>query len=399
MFRLFFPNHKWFFPSAVAWAGFLVAMWFEFVAATASAYTSNTVWLSRFLSLGYTMYFGYFAAGVAVFYFVWNRVAPGKWNKWAILGSGGIVMATNFSVQVSVVLNTWRGEFYNIVQHALTTPGSVTQVDLYAGIGQFLSLALMSMAVIVLNQFLIKHFVFRWRTTMSDYFISHWSEIRVTEGASQRIQEDTMRFASTAQSLASNLLEAVMVLISFMPLLTDLSSKITGIPLLGSIPYPLVFVAIVWSLFGTALLAIVGIKLPKLEFRNQAVEAALRKELVCGEDDPLRADPPTIAELFGAIRRNYFTLYAHFVYFDIARYLYLQIDAVFAILILIPTVVVGKITLGVFQQIVSAFTQVANSFQYLVNSWPTIIELLSIYARLKNFEKTIDNKFNQSQSA
>jgi peptide/bleomycin uptake transporter len=181
-----------------------------------------------------------------------------------------------------------------------------------------------------------------------------------------------------------------MTLIAFLPLLASLSVHIETLPLVGSIPYPLVFAAIGWSLFGTFLLAVVGIKLPGLEFKNQRVEAAFRKELVFGEDDATRAQPPTLAQLFGNVRRNYFRLYAHYVYFDVVRYLYIQADAVFATLILVPTVAVGRITLGVFQQTVAAFTQVANSFQYLVNSWPTIVELISIYKRLRAFEATLE---------
>ncbi|MBL8584995.1 MAG: peptide transporter, partial [Rhizobiaceae bacterium] len=169
-----------------------------------------------------------------------------------------------------------------------------------------------------------------------------------------------------------------------------LSTHVTGLPVVGAIPYPLVVAAIAWSLFGTVLLAVVGIKLPGLEFRNQRVEAAFRKELVYGEDDPNRAQPPTLAELFSNVRKNYFRLYLHYVYFDVVRYLYLQADVVFATLILVPTIAVGKITFGIFQQIVSAFSQVANSFQYLVNSWPTIVELISIYKRLRAFEATLE---------
>ena len=37
-------------------------------------------------------------------------------------------------------------------------------------------------------------------------------------------------------------------------------------------------------------------------------------------------------------------------------------------------------------QILNAFTQVRNSFQYLINSWSTIVELISIYQRLRGFE-------------
>ena len=84
---------------------------------------------------------------------------------------------------------------------------------------------------------------------------------------------------------------------------------------------------IVWSIFGTMLLAVVGIKLPGLEFRNQRVEAAYRKELVYGEDDDSRARPEDAARSCSPIvRKNYFRLYWNYVYFDVARYLYLQTE-------------------------------------------------------------------------
>ena len=91
---------------------------------------------------------------------------------------------------------------------------------------------------------------------------------------------------------------------------------------MGSIPAPLVTAAILWALFGTTLLAVVGIKLPGLQFKNQRVEAAFRKELVYGEDDELRATPPTLQELFSNVRRNYFRIYFHYMYFNVARGLY-----------------------------------------------------------------------------
>ena len=76
-------------------------------------------------------------------------------------------------------------------------------------------------------------------------------------------------------------------------------------------------IAIVWSLFGTAFLALIGIRLPGLEFRNQRVEAAYRKELVYAEDDERRAQPQTVAELFAAVRANYFRLYFNYMYFNV----------------------------------------------------------------------------------
>jgi peptide/bleomycin uptake transporter len=64
----------------------------------------------------------------------------------------------------------------------------------------------------------------------------------------------------------------------------------------------------------------------------------------------------------------------------------------FPYILLIPTLVAGKITLGIMQQILSAFAQVRHSFQYLVTSWRTIVELISIYQRLRGFEARIHDE-------
>lgn len=397
MFVSFFPKPKLFFLSALGWSVFLVVFWFAvgerlggFLGIAQPAPGAPPVISPlRFVQPHFLWFYGYFAAGILAFYAVWRTVAPHPWQRWSILGSGLIVIVTHFNVQISVALNEWRGVFYDMVQRALGTPGSVSQVDLYLGVVQFLVLALVGITVSVLNVFFIRHYIFRWRTAMNDYFVSHWQRLRTIEGASQRVQEDTMRFSSTVQGLGVSLIDAIMTLIAFLPILYGLSANVTHLPFIGEIPAPLMTAAIAWALFGTLLLAIVGIKLPGLEFRNQRVEAAFRKELVYGEDDPNRAQPITLAELFANVRRNYFTLYAHYVYFDVARYLYLQADAVFAIFIMVPTVAVGTITLGVFQQTISAFTYVTNSFQYLVTSWPTIVELLSVYKRLRAFEAVL----------
>jgi len=201
-----------------------------------------------------------------------------------------------------------------------------------------------------------------------------------------------MRFSTTLEDMGVSFLNAVMKLIAFLPILVTLSAHVPELPIVGHIPYGLVVAAIVWSLMGTGLLAVVGIKLPGLEFKNQRVEAAYRKELVYGEDNPERADPPTVRELFAAVRRNYFRLYFHYMYFNIARIFYLQVDNVFGIFLLFPSIVAGTITLGLMTQITNVFDQVRSSFQYLINSWTTLVELMSIYKRLRTFEQTLNNE-------
>jgi len=227
---------------------------------------------------------------------------------------------------------------------------------------------------------------------MNAYYTSRWKVVRHIEGASQRIQEDTMRFATIMEDLGVSLVEAVMTLFAFLPVLWALSQYVTELPILGVIPHPLFFASLVWAVFGTGVLALVGIKLPGLFFKNQRVEAAFRKELVYGEDDDSRAQPPTLKQLFANVRRNYFRIYFHYMYFNIARMLYIQADNIFVFVILVPTIAAGAITFGILQQILTAFGQVSSSFQYLVNSWTTIVELLSIHKRLKSFEAAIHDK-------
>ena len=68
------------------------------------------------------------------------------------------------------------------------------------------------------------------------------------------------------------------------------------------------------SLGGLVISWLVGIKLPGLEYNNQKVEAAFRKELVYGEDDRKNyVKPPTILELFTGIKFNYHRLFCTMV--------------------------------------------------------------------------------------
>ncbi|SQA97154.1 microcin B17 transporter [Cedecea neteri] len=322
---------------------------------------------------------------------MWALVSPHPWQRWSILGSSLIVFVTWFMVELGVAINAWYAPFFDLIQTALASPNKVPLQRFYSETGVFLGIALIYVTVGVLNSFFISHYVFRWRTAMNDYYMENWQKLRHIEGAAQRVQEDTMRFASTLEDMGVSLLQSVMTLIAFLPILVALSPHVKELPIVGAVPYGLVIAAIIWSLMGTGLLAAVGIKLPGLQFNNQKVEAAYRKELVYGEDDASRATPPTVKALFGDVRHNYFRLYFHYTYFNIVRILYLQIDNVFGLFLLFPSIAAGAITLGLMQQITNAFGQVRGSFQYLISSWTTLVELMSIYKRLRSFERTLQD--------
>lgn len=398
MFLSFFPQPKLFFISAAVWSLVLVAVWFAggeqwgalLGLPPAAAGTPPIIGVAVFWSKPFLWFYVYFGLGVAIFYAFWNWYSPHPWQRWSILGSALILFIVYFQVQVSVAVNNWYGPFWDYIQNVLSKTVTTTTPEFYSQVASFAGLALVGMNVSVLNAFLVSHWVFRWRNAMNDYYMSHWDRLRHIEGASQRVQEDTMRFSQIMEGLGTAFIDSIMTLIAFMPVLIGLSTHITALPIVGAIPHPLVVAAIAWAFFGTVSLVVAGYKLPGLQFKNQRVEAAYRKELVYGEDDAARAQPATVTELFNDVRRNYFRLYFHYVYFNVVRYTYLQANNIFSLLILGPSIVAGTITLGLLNQISYAFSQVTGSFQFLVNSWPTIVELLSVHKRLHAFEATLE---------
>jgi peptide/bleomycin uptake transporter len=389
-----------FFASALVWAALAMLLWYfggenmggMFGMPPAAPDAPPIIGVSAFWSAPFLWFYVYFAVTVALFYGFWSWFSPHPWQRWSILGTALILFITYFQVQVSVAINNWYGPFWDLIQNIISGKVNAQASEVYWEVATFMGIAGVAVVVSALTVFLVSHYVFRWRTAMNNFYVANWQKLRHIEGAAQRVQEDSMRFSTIMESLGGNLIDSVMTLIAFTPLLIRLSTHITELPIVGAVPHPLVLAAIAWAIFGTLLLAGVGVKLPGLQFRNQRVEAAYRKELVYGEDHIERAQPIALSELFDNVRRNYFRMYFHYVYFNVFRYLYLQVNNVFSLILIVPSLVAHTITLGLLNQISNAFTQVTSSFQYLVNSWPTIIELLSIYKRLRAFEAALEGE-------
>jgi peptide/bleomycin uptake transporter len=343
----------------------------------------------RFLSGAKIWEYQFVVMTALLFCIFWYFYKRNEWYWWSVVTSSIILLAIYFNVQIDAWLNNWYGEFYNLIQAAMTTPNSVSLDRYFGEIATVTVILVPNIIALVLLAFITSHYIFRWRKAMTAYYMSYWPSIRTTEGAAQRVQEDTMRFASIMEGLGTDLFGSLITLAVFLPLLWGLSSNITELPLLGHVPGSLVWVALVSAALGTVLLAVVGVKLPGLNFENQRVEAAYRKELVYGEDYADRAQPMTSRQLFANVQKNYFRLYFHYLYFNVARYAYLQGAVFIPYVALGPSIISGAITLGLFQQVLSAFGQVSNSFRFLASSWTTIIELMSVRKRLLHFERSI----------
>ena len=321
-----------------------------------------------------------------------------KWYLWAWAGSAMILSSLWVQVQIDVKINEWFGEFYDMIQKALGEPNAITITEYWASLFSFITLAGIYVALAVAVSFFTAHFLFRWRTAMVEWYHSVYDQARTIEGASQRVQEDTIKFSRIMEGLGTSFIEAIMIIVEFIPILFGLS---IGIPIFffGEWEYGLITGALIWSIGGTLFLIILGyiLRLVGVEYDLQKQEAAYRKILVIAEDDGT-VRPKRLEELFDDVRKIHFLSYLRYLYFNIGRVAYLQANVLSAYVFLAPAIVAGVVTLGVMQQIIRAFGRVEGSMQYLLRAWPTIIELLSVYKRLREFENQIEKTIQDEKA-
>ncbi|PID74905.1 MAG: transporter [Desulfobacterales bacterium] len=312
--------------------------------------------------------------------------AQKKWAGWAWGMGTLLILGLYVQVELMVMFNEWYGQFYTLMQHAADHEiGEYWQNLLF-----FAKITIPYIAVATLANLLGRFYAFKWREAITFAYLEKWRTVTEDiEGSSQRMQEDIYRFAKIIESLGLQIVRAIMTLLAFIPILWGLSSHVQ-LPFLSDIQGSLVWVALAVSLGGLLISWLVGIKLPGLEYNNQKVEAAFRKELVYAEDDKENyASLATILELFTGLKKNYFRLFLHYGYFDIWAASFEQIMLIVPFIIMGPSIMSGLATFGMAVQVSNSFGHVQEAFSIFISNWTTITELRSVHKRLREFETNI----------
>lgn len=315
-----------------------------------------------------------------------------KSRKWAIIAYVGLIFllwVNYYQTVLRVKLNEWYRSFYDICQDIQKH----TIDDFYSQMLVFMWVAMPFVISVVIERYVARVWALKWREAMTFSYLSHWRKVKnEIEGSSQRIQEDIYLFTKMVENLGIKIVAALMTLFAFIPVLWDLSKGV-DIWFIKDVPGSLVWIALIVSIGGLIISWFVGWFLPHLEYNNQKVEAAFRKELVFAEEDKQNyASEEKINDLFERIKYNYNRLFLHYGYFDIWLNSFNQILVIVPYLIMGPGIFTKVITLGVLIQVSNAFNQVRASFSIFTNNWTAITELRSIYIRLKEFQKNINYK-------
>lgn len=250
-----------------------------------------------------------------------------------VFATAGVVLLAAHSVYAATLsrrLVDWQGRFYDRVGSAaaLLTPTETTYTalfrpayaafdrnasattgtnltemrrvaiaeassDVMALLVEFALLVLPMALVHPVNRLLRRRYTFEWRMVLMRAYCERWAAMHhlCVEGISQRIQEDTQRFARGLETCVSEIVDAVLTLAVFSPVLVEIGTEVRP-PAEGPAAwFGLHYLGDAWLLVGATVLATEGLvvsyavarRLVALEVNNQVVEAELRKRLVVVE--------------------------------------------------------------------------------------------------------------------
>ncbi len=295
-------------------------------------------------------------------------------------------------------LNTWNGSFFDTLeQRSFWALGGelVTFAVIVSGLLMLVvsQTWLQEMLKIRLREWLTHDLLDDWLAPKRAYMISHAGEVGINPD--QRMQDDARQLAELSATLAVGLLQASLLLVSFIGVLWILSSQVVFRldERSFTIPGYMVWCALFYAAIGSWLAWIVGRPLIRLNAERCAREAELRHALVRvhesaeaiafhrGERDERRMLNGTVAGVVNLGREL-----AH----NLARLTWVTsgygwLAIVVPILVAAPGYFGGLMSLGGLMMVVGAFNQVQQSLRWFVDNFPIIATWRATLLRVTAF--------------
>ncbi len=321
------------------------------------------------------------------------------YRKSAYTFLSAVLVMSMMLVGMDVVFTSWYNYFYNALQD-YDWRGAFDLIII------FIFLASINIVLAVYRYYLQSFLGLRWRRWLTDQFLNRWLENRgyyyledfndTTDNPDQRIQEDINSLVNLSLSLLLGMLSAVVTISAFIFILWKLSGTIT-IPL-GSygalhVPGYLVWVAIIYALFGTLITFKIGRPLVMLNFEQQRREANFRFAAI-----DLRSHAEHVAlyrgeqhqktilhRMFGDVLENWYAIILRqklLLWFTAG---YNQVSVILPLAVALPNYFNKVFKLGGLIQTLSAFGRIQDALSFIVNSYTTIAEWQAVMRRLLTF--------------
>jgi putative ATP-binding cassette transporter len=334
---------------------------------------------------------------------VWRIAAPyfSSEDRWP----GRILLAEVVAIELSIVgitvlYNSWNNAFYNALQEH-DWAAFVYQL------GYFCILAAAFILLAVYQLYLNQWLQIRWRRWMTRVYLEDWLAESVhyrmqlqgdaADNPDQRISEDIRQFIDLTLTIGLQILNSTVTLFSFLIILWGLS-KAAPLTLFGvDIPGYLVWAALVYAIFGTALTHLIGRPLVPLNFQQQRYEADFRFNLVRVRENSEQiallegddAERDRLLMRFGNVVSNWYALMTRQKKLTFFTASYSQAAVVFPFIMVSPAYFAGKVQLGGLMQTANAFGQVQSALSVFVTLYRSLAEWSAVIERLSGFEQSI----------
>jgi putative ATP-binding cassette transporter len=327
--------------------------------------------------------------------------------------AGRILLAAVIAIElatigINVLINQWNNAFYDAVQER--------NWDVFIWQLEYFTMLAISWVIFkTYQQYLQQWLLIRWREWLTVQYLGRWvanaNHYRMqllgdaADNPDQRIAEDIKRFIDLTLAICIGVLSSVVSFFSFVLILWGLSAE-APLTLFGvnvAIPGYLVWIALVYSVAGTAITHLIGRALIALNFNQQRFEADFRFNLVRVRENAeqiallegeqverqrlLLRFASVIANWFGIMRRT-----KRLAFFTNG---FGQFAVVLPYFVASPAYFANQIQLGGLMQIASTFSNLQSSLSFFVDAYLQFAEWRSVIARLEGFDATI----TQSQAA
>jgi vitamin B12/bleomycin/antimicrobial peptide transport system ATP-binding/permease protein len=346
---------------------------------------------------------------------VWRIAAPyfNSEDKWAGRGLLAAVIAIELAlVAIDVLINQWNNRFYNALQER--------NWDTFVReLGIFCLLATCFIALAVYQLYLNQWLQIRWRRWMTSHYLGEWlqgaNHYRMqlqgdaADNPDQRISDDVRLFVDRTLDIGLSLLNSVVTLVSFVIILWGLSAA-APLHILGrefTIPGYLVWGALIYAVFGTALTQWIGSPLVRLDFQQQRYEADFRFNLLRVRENAEQiallkgdsAERQRLWERFNDVVGNWYGIMGRTRRLTAFTSSYSQAAVVFPFILVAPAYFADKIQLGGMMQTASAFGSVQKALSFFVDVYRKLAEWRAVVARLDEFKMTITSAATLATSA
>jgi vitamin B12/bleomycin/antimicrobial peptide transport system ATP-binding/permease protein len=346
---------------------------------------------------------------------VWRIAAPYFRSEDKLAGRtllASVIAIELALVGINILVNQWNNRFYNALQEK-------NWESFVREIGIFSILATCFIVLSVYQLYLNQWLQIRWRQWMTRRYLGEWlhdaGHYRMqlqgdaADNPDQRISDDVKFFVDQTLSLGVGLLSSVVTLASFVVILWGLSaeSPLTISGHVFAIPGYLVWGALIYAIFGTALTQWIGSPLVNLSFEQQRFEADFRFNLVRVRENSeqialLRgesAERQRLSERFGRVIENWYAIMTRTKRLTAFTASYSQAAVIFPYILVAPAYFGNKIQLGGMMQTASAFSSVQQALSFFVSIYRSLAEWRAVVARLSGFEMSIASAVTQATQA